>query len=172
MTADESRWYGIRLPPFSPNCWQGFRPRSWASLLPSLLNLTFSFYPAFPSHIPASGLLPGPASGQSHFWCLPPKSQLVTNVKCPLWGSCGTSGNSVVAHDTQKRHHELQILTRVILLCFNHARVNYVFYSCNGYGGFSDVGWNDHFAIALKEENQKAVWHTYDSEVLKHIPHH
>lgn len=46
----------------------------------------------------------------------------------------------MVAHDTQKRHHELQILTRVILLCFNHARVNYIFYSCNGYGGFSDVG--------------------------------
>lgn len=33
-----------------------------------------------------------------------------------------------------------KVLTRVILLCFNHARVNYIFYSCNGYGGFSDVG--------------------------------
>lgn len=65
------------------------------------------------------------------------------------------------------------LLTRVILLCFNHACVDDVFYSRDGYGGFGDVGGNDHFATALKEgKNQKSrVTHT-DSQVLEHSPRH
>ena len=55
-------------------------------------------------------------------------------------GSSGDTAGPRAAHYTEKRRQGLQALTRVILLCFNHARVNYVFYSCNGYGGFSDVG--------------------------------
>ena len=64
-----------------------------------------------------------------------------------LWGELwDRRGLTIQSRGVQ----ELQILTRVILLCFNHARVNYIFYSCNGYGGFSDVGCNDHFAAALR----------------------
>ena len=55
-------------------------------------------------------------------------------------GSSGDTAGPRAAHYTEKRRQGLQALTRVILLCFNHARVNYIFYSCNGYGGFSDVG--------------------------------
>lgn len=57
---------------------------SQTPLSPSLLSLTFSFYPAVSSHRPAPGPLSGPAPALSHFWCLPPQSQSVTSMKCSL----------------------------------------------------------------------------------------
>lgn len=119
------------------------------SLPSSLLNPGFSFCPAFLSHILASGLLSGPGCWIISLLVPVPQNSLSYKHEMLIWGKLDyrkLNGCSLYTADI----HELQILTRVILLCFNHARVNYIFNSCNGYGSFSDVGWNDHFAIALK----------------------
>lgn len=124
-------------------------PGSWASV-PRFVKSRLLFLPCFlVSHTCLrSPFWPG-------FWIvslLVPATQISLSYRHEvlIWGKLGLQETQWWLTTHRRDIHDLQILTRVILLCFNHARVNYIFYSCNGYGGFSDVGWNDHFAIALK----------------------